>query len=72
VTMDKDFTRMLRFPPHRCGGIVVVELYRIPVLEATAILKTYWESLKPEQVARRLVIISRDGIRFRASAQPQS
>jgi predicted nuclease of predicted toxin-antitoxin system len=40
VTMDKDFTRMLRFPPQRCGGIVVVQLYRIPLLDATALLST--------------------------------
>jgi predicted nuclease of predicted toxin-antitoxin system len=72
VTMDKDFTRMLRFPPHRCGGIVVVELYRIPVLDATALFKNYWESLKPAQIAGRLVIITRGGVRIRASARPQA
>jgi len=68
VTMDKDFARTLRFPPHRCGGIVVVRLYRIPVAEATNLFERCFRSLKPEQVAGRLVIISRSGVRTRGSA----
>jgi len=27
VTMDKDFSRMFRFPPEKCGGIIVVKIY---------------------------------------------
>ena len=27
ITMDKDFTRIFRFPPEKCGGIVVAKMY---------------------------------------------
>ena len=28
ITMDKDFERMVRFPPEWCEGIIVVKIYR--------------------------------------------
>jgi hypothetical protein len=28
ITMDKDFSRMFRFPPEKCGGIIVVKIYK--------------------------------------------
>jgi hypothetical protein len=31
LMMDKDFSRIVRFPPQRCGGIIVVKLYRMTV-----------------------------------------
>src|SRR3990172_5094936 len=37
MTMDKDFSRILRFPPERCGGIVVVKIYKRPVEELVII-----------------------------------
>jgi len=64
--MDKDFTRSLRFPPRRCGGIIVAELYRMPVARATALFRQYFLSLTPMQIHRRLVIMTRDGVRLRA------
>jgi len=66
VTMDKDFTRMLRFPPDKCGGIVVVELYRMTVAEATERLRRAFAGLSPDKVAGRLTIIDRRGVRHRS------
>jgi len=33
VTMDKDFSRMFRFAPEKCGGIIVVKIYKHTVNE---------------------------------------
>ncbi|MEO0080806.1 MAG: DUF5615 family PIN-like protein [candidate division WOR-3 bacterium] len=68
VTMDKDFTRSLRFPPAKCGGIIVVKLYRMTVDQATAAFRRHFEALSEEQVRGRLVIVTRDGIRIRPAA----
>ena len=65
LTMDKDFARTTRFPPERCGGIIVVKLYRMSVKEATEIFERSFKSLRENDVHKRLVIITRDGIRFR-------
>lgn len=65
VTMDKDFTRMLRFPPARCGGIVVAMLYRMTVDEATAAFRDRFGSLSENQLRGRLTIITRDRVRIR-------
>ena len=69
VTMDKDFTRMLRFPPARCGGIVVAMLYRMTVDEATAAFRDRFGSLSASQLRGRLTIITRDRVRIRPAVQ---
>jgi predicted nuclease of predicted toxin-antitoxin system len=33
ITMDKDFSRMFLFPPRKCGGIIVVKIYKRTVDE---------------------------------------
>lgn len=65
LTMDKDFSRMLRFPPQRCGGIIVVKIYRLPVNETTEFFSRYFEELDEGKIAGKLVIITQDGIRVR-------
>jgi len=65
VTMDKDFARSVRFPPARCGGIIVAKLYRMTVDETTALFRRRFESLTEDQVHGRLVIITREGTRLR-------
>jgi len=67
LTMDKDFTRILRFPPEKCGGIIVLKLYKMKVDETTEIFKKHFESLDKERISGNLVIISRDNIMIRAS-----
>jgi len=39
ITMDKDFSRIFRFPPERCGGIVVVKIYKRPINETLGLFK---------------------------------
>ena len=65
VTMDKDFTRSLRFPPAECGGIVVAKLYRMTVAQATATFQRHFQSLSEDKIRGRLIIITRDGVRIR-------
>ncbi|UCG42813.1 MAG: DUF5615 family PIN-like protein, partial [candidate division WOR-3 bacterium] len=65
LTMDKDFTRSMRFPPARCGDIIVAKLHGMTVAETTALFRRRFESLTEDQVRGRLVIITRDGIRLR-------
>jgi len=69
VTMDKDFTRSLRFPPAKCGGIVVAKLYRMTVAEATATFHRRFQPLSEDQIRGRLVIINRDGVRIRPATR---
>lgn len=35
ITMDKDFSRIFRFPPDGCGGIIVVKIYKRTVASDT-------------------------------------
>lgn len=65
LTMDKDFSRMVRFPPERCGGIIVVKLYRMTVDKTTEVFKQYFKSLDEEKITGQLVIITREGVRLR-------
>lgn len=69
LTMDKDFSRIVRFPPERCGGIIVVKLYRMTVDETTEIFKQHFKFLDEGKITRRLVIITREGVRFRTSRE---
>jgi len=69
VTMDKDFTRSLRFPPAKCGGIVVAKLYRMTVAEATATFQRHFQPLSEDQIRDRLVIVTRDGVRVRPATR---
>lgn len=65
VTMDKDFTRMLRFPPDRCGGIIVVKLYRLKVDDATALFARQFRALGEQAIRGKLIILTRDAVRIR-------
>jgi len=69
ITMDKDFTRIFRFPPQRCGGIVVAKIYKRPVDETLTIFRKYYQSIKADDVKGNLVIITPEGVRIRRSAR---
>jgi len=69
ITMDKDFTRIFRFPPEKCGGIVVAKLYKRPVNETLTIFKKYYQSIKEEDIKRNLVVITPEGVRIRRSTR---
>lgn len=67
VTMDKDFSRIFRFPPDRCGGIIVAKIYKRTVHESLEIFKKFHGSLKETDILENLVIITPEGIRIRRS-----
>ncbi len=67
ITMDKDFSRSFRFPPERCGGIVVVKIYKRSVEETLSIFKKFYKSIREEDIFRNLVIITPEGVRIRRS-----
>lgn len=58
--------RSLKFPPERCGGIIVVKIYRLSVNETTKVFSRYFKELDEEKIAGKLVIITQDGIRVRS------
>ncbi|MBI5748508.1 MAG: DUF5615 family PIN-like protein [Nitrospinae bacterium] len=69
ITMDKDFARIFRFPPERCGEIVVAKIYKRPVDETLTIFKKYYQSIKKEDIKGNLVIITPEGVRIRRPAR---
>ncbi|TES92287.1 MAG: hypothetical protein E3J87_05755 [Candidatus Cloacimonadota bacterium] len=67
LTMDKDFSRITRFPPDRCNGIIVVKLYRMTVDKTTELFKQLFNSLDKKKVDGQLVIMTRNGVRVRVT-----
>jgi predicted nuclease of predicted toxin-antitoxin system len=65
ITMDKDFSRVFRFPAERCGGIIVVKIYKRTVKETLEIFKKFYITLKEEDIIANLVIITPEGIRIK-------
>lgn len=69
ITMDKDFTRIFRFPPEKCGGIVVAKIYKRTVDETFAIFKKHYQSIKGEDIKRNLITITQEGVRIKRSTR---
>jgi predicted nuclease of predicted toxin-antitoxin system len=69
ITMDKDFSRTFRFPPEKCGGIVVVKIYKRNVDETLSIFKKFYESIQEKDMLKNLVTISPEGVRIRRSSR---
>lgn len=65
ITMDKDFSRILNFPPQNCGGIIIVKIYRRKILETLEIFKKYFKTIKEKDIKRNLVIINPESLRIR-------
>lgn len=69
ITMDKDFTRIFRFPPEKWGGIVVAKIYKRSVDETLTIFRKYYQSIKEEDIKGNLVIITPEGVRIKRSTR---
>lgn len=67
ITMDKDFSRVFRFSPELCGGIIVVKIYKRTVKETLQIFKQFFETIREDEIKRNLVIITPEGVRIRRS-----
>ena len=65
VTMDKDFSNILLYPPGEHQGIIVVKLYRLKVADATRLFLDAMDDIKPEDIPGNLVIIDRSKTRIR-------
>ena len=65
ITMDKDFSRMFRFPPEKCGGIIVVKIYKRSVEETLEIFKQYYKNVSEKDINNNFIIITPDGLRIR-------
>ncbi len=50
LTMDKDFSRITRFPPKRCGGIIVVKIYKMTVDKTTELFKNFFNAMDKEKM----------------------
>lgn len=69
ITMDKDLSRTFRFPPEKCGGIVVVRIYKRTVDDTLSIFKKFFESIQEKDMLGNLVTISPEGVRIRRSTR---
>lgn len=67
ITMDKDFSKVVRYPAKNCGGIILVKIYRRTVDETLNIFKSYFEKIKNEDIKANLIIITPEGFRIRRS-----
>ncbi len=65
LTLDLDFSDVLRFPPHKCGGIAVIRVPKNPSLGLLEqMIARLLATLDHEALAGRLWIIEVDRIRI--------
>ena len=65
ISMDKDFTNILLYPPGEHYGIIVVKLYGLKVNHATQIFLRSLSALTENDLQGNIVIIDRNKIRIR-------
>ena len=65
ISMDKDFSNILIYPPGDHHGIIVAKLYRLKVNEATQIFLNTIQALRTEDIQGNVVIIDRNRARIR-------
>ncbi len=72
ITLDYDFAQVLRFPPHRSAGIIVLELGGRASLEALlARLRALLTNLDSHPVAGRLWIIEPGRVRMHLQSEDE-
>lgn len=67
ITMDKDFSKIFRFPPENCGGIIVVKIYKRTVDVTLSIFKRFYEPMQEKDILGNLVVVTAEGVRIRRS-----
>ena len=72
ITMDKDFSRILRFPPEKCAGIIVVKIYKRTVEKTLELFKKHYVSISEKDINKNLVIITADGVRIHRTTRQHS
>ncbi len=71
ITMDKDFSRMFRFPPEKCAGIIVVKIYKRTVEKTLELFKKHYVSISEKDINKNLVIITADEVRIHRTTKQQ-
>jgi len=69
ITMDKDFSRMFRFPPEKCAGVIVVKIYKRIVEETLELFKKHFICINEKDISKNLVVITADGVRIHRTAK---
>jgi predicted nuclease of predicted toxin-antitoxin system len=68
VTLDLDFANVIRFPPSRTNGIVVIRLPRNPSLASLEhLIRHFLQALTHMSIERRLWIVEMNRIRIHES-----
>jgi len=65
ITMDKYFSKIFRFYPKHCGGIIIVKIYKHTIEETCEIFKKFFMMLKENDIVGNLIVISPNGIRIK-------
>lgn len=65
ISMDKDFSNIITYPPGEHHGIIIIKLYGLKVDEATNIFLNSLKKLKTENIQHNLVIIDQNKTRVR-------
>ncbi|HPZ08275.1 MAG TPA: DUF5615 family PIN-like protein [Candidatus Eremiobacteraeota bacterium] len=67
ITMDKDFSRIVRFPAENCGGIILVKIYRRTLDETLSIFIKYFSQIKNDDIEKNLIVITPERYRIKRS-----
>jgi predicted nuclease of predicted toxin-antitoxin system len=65
LTMDKDFSNIIKYPPGNHPGIIVLKLYKLPVSTATKIFMDSFQNLNNSDIIGNTVIIDKNKTRIR-------
>ncbi len=65
LTMDKDFSNIIKYPPGVHSGIIVLKLYRLTVEVVTTIFMNSFKALDEINIKGNTVIIDKNKTRVR-------
>jgi len=70
VTLDLDFSNVLRFPPEKTGGIAVIRFHANPTLpQLEKLIRQFLKQLTVTSINKQLWIIEPNRIRIHQSAE---
>jgi len=66
VTLDKDFSNILSYPPSQYQGIIVLRLSRLTISGATERLVEFLKTLTEDKIRGKLAIVEPSRVRYRS------
>jgi len=70
VTLDLDFSNVLRFPPEKTGGIVVIRFHNNPTLpQLEKLIRQFLKQLSKMPLNQQLWIVESNRIRIHQSSE---